>query len=157
MKLRKIPRGTFWIGGLSAVAVCLPLTALALLAVAQRLHVGAADATEWQAVTFAAIFAGLPTFLCGGGVARLVAHRLAESSAPSARRGLILAAIAMGVGGVGTAILTAVPLGGLPEKPAAWWPIAVAGLAAGAATGLAIGLLIGGRTLRHRRRLEAAQ
>lgn len=156
MKLRKIPRGTFWIGGLSAVAVCLPLTALALLAVAQRLHVGAADSTEWHALTFAAIFAGLPTFLCGGGVARLVAHRLAESSAPSPRRGLVLGAIAMGLGGVGTAILTAVPLGGLPEKPATWWPIAVAGLVAGGATGLAIGLLVGARTLRHRRRLEAS-
>jgi hypothetical protein len=156
VKLRKIPRGTFWIGGLAAVAACLPLTTLALLAVAQRLHVGAADASEAQVVTFAAIFAGLPTFLCGGGVARLVAHRLAESTAPSARRGLVLAAIAMGIGGVGTAILTAVPLGGLPEKPAAWWPIALAGLIAGGATGLAIGLLVGGRTLRHRRRLEAA-
>ncbi len=156
MKLRKIPRGTFWIGGLAAVAVCLPLTALGLLAVAQRLHVGAADATEWQAFTFAAIFAGIPTFLVGGGVARLVAHRLAESEAPSARRALVVGAIAMGIGGVGTAILTAVPLGGLPEKPAGWWPIAVAGLVAGVATGLAIGFLVGARTLRHRRRLEAA-
>jgi MFS family permease len=159
VKLRKIPRGTFWLGGLAGVGVCLPLTTLALVALAQRFHVGpqaSGDAAEADVALFAAIFAGLPTFLAGGGVARLVAHRLAESKAPSSRRGLVIAAIAMGIAGIGAALLTAVPLGGLPENPRAWWPILVAGLVAGFVAGIAIGLLVAGRTIRHRRRLEAA-
>jgi len=156
MKLRKIPRGTFWIGGLAAVALCLPLTTLALEAVARNLHVGPIDSTEAQLLTFAAIFAGFPTFLTGGGVARLVAHRLAETETPRAGRGLLVAAVAMGIGGVATALLTALPLGGLPEKPARWWPVLAAGLIAGIATGLAIGLLVAGRTIRYRQRLSGS-
>jgi hypothetical protein len=152
MKARKIPRGTFWIGGLAGVALGLPLTTLALSFLAERMHVGRPDATEAQIATLAAAFAGLPAFLTGGGVARLVAHRLAESPAPSAWRGLATGAAAMALGGVGLMILVAVPLGGLPEKAASWWPLGAAGAAVGAVVGLAIAVLVGGRTLRHRAR-----
>ena len=156
MKLRKIPRGTFGLGGLAAAALYLPLITLALQALARLAHVGAAGATDAQILLYAAIFAGIPIFLTGGGVARLVAHRLAESHVPSLARGLIAGVLAMGIAGAGLALLAAVPLGGLPEKPERWWPIFAAGVAAGAVTGLAIGLLVASRTLRHRRRLEAA-
>src|SRR5215470_5143980 len=60
MKPRKIPRGTFWIGGLAALALGLPLTTLALAFLAERLHIGRPDATQAQIGTMAAIFAGLP-------------------------------------------------------------------------------------------------
>jgi hypothetical protein len=156
MKLRKIPRGTFGLGGLAAAALCLPLTTLALQALARSAQLGAAAATDAQVLLSAAIFAGIPTFLTGGGVARLVAHRLVESHAPSLAKGLLTGVLAMGIAGAGLTLLAAVPLGGLPEKPARWWPIFAAGVAVGAVTGLAVGLLVAGRTLRHRRRLEAA-
>jgi hypothetical protein len=150
MKPRKIPRGTFWIGGLAALALGLPLTTLALAFLAERLHIGRPDATQAQIGLMAAIFAGLPAFLTGGGVARLVAHRLAESPEPRAWRGLVLGVIAMALGGIGIMVLAAVPLGGLPEKSARWWPLGAAGAAVGAVVGLAIGVLVSGRTLRHR-------
>src|SRR5262249_46548459 len=109
MKPRKIPRGTFWIGGLAALALGLPLTTLALAFLAERLHIGRPDATQAQIGLMAAIFAGLPAFLTGGGVARLVAHRLAESPAPRVWRGLVLAVLAMALGGIGIMVLAAVP------------------------------------------------
>src|SRR5215470_12422614 len=101
MEVRKIPRGTFALGGACAVALALPLLALALEAVGHAFHLGPADASRARLLTFAAIFAGLPMFLTGGGVARLVAHRLAENPAPRAARALATGAAAMGLGGVG--------------------------------------------------------
>jgi len=151
MKPRKIPRGTFWIGGLAALALGLPLTTLALSLLAERMHIGRADATELQIGLLALIFAGLPAFLTGGGVARLVAHRTVESPAPTARRAIALGTAAMALGGIGIMVLVAVPLGGLPERSVRWWPLAAAGIGVGAVTGLAIGVLAGGRALRHRR------
>src|SRR5215831_6661297 len=155
MKARTIPRGTFSLGGLLATALSLPLTTLALRAVARRMHIGAADASESDVLVFAAIFAGLPTFLSGGGAARLVAHRLVEHPAPTLLRGTIIGAVALGIAGPGLALLAAVPLGGLPERPATWWPIFAAGAGVGAITGTAIGFLSATRALRHR--LAAAQ
>ncbi len=155
MKPRKVPRGTFWIGALSGVALGLPLTTVALGLVADRLHIGRSDVTQAQIGVLALIFAGVPAFLTGGGVARLVAHRLAESTAPTAGRALVLGAVAMALGGIGLVVLVAVPLGGLPERAARWWPLAAAGVVVGAVTGLAIGVLVGGRALRHRGRAEA--
>jgi hypothetical protein len=152
MEVRKIPRGTFVAGGLAGVALGLPLLALALEAVAHTFRVGPTDSSRAHILLFAGIFAGLPTLLSGGGVARLVAHRLAESATPRAGRGVLLGAIAMAIAGIGAALLTVVPLGNLPEKPAAWWPFLAAGLAVGAVTGVAIGLLVAGRTLRYRQR-----
>jgi hypothetical protein len=155
MKPRKIPRGTFWIGGLAALALGLPLTTLTLVILAAHHHIGRHDVPEDQVALMAAIFAGLPGFITGGGVARLVAHRLVESAAPSTGRAVALGAAAMALGGIGMVVLTAVPLGGLPEQSVAWWPLGAAGAAVGAITGAAIGVLAGGRALRHRARAEA--
>lgn len=148
MKVRKIPRGTFFIGGLACVALCLPLTTLAMQLLGRRFGLLRADASI---PLLALVFAGLPAFLTGGGVARLVAHRLAEEPSGHA---WTTAAAPMAIAGVGLLLLTAVPTGGLPEKPAQWWPLGVAGLLAGFVTGVAIALLVGPRTLRYRRRME---
>lgn len=155
MEVRKIPRGTFVTGALAAVALGLPLLTVALETVARTFHVGPTEASRLQILTFAGIFAGFPTFVTGGGVARLVAHRVAERTAPRIARGVVLGTIAMGIAGVGAALLTVVPLGNLPEAPARWWPLLAAGLVVGVVTGTAIGLLVAGRTVRHRQRTAA--
>jgi hypothetical protein len=161
MKVRKIPRGTFWIGGLSAVALGLPLTTLALHVLAGRVLIGRTEVLEVQIGILALIFAGLPAFLTGGGVARLVAHRLAERDPLGGGRlvpvrALAVGAAAMALCGVGLMLLTVVPLGGLPERPVKWWPLGAAGIGIGIVTGLAIAVLVGARTQRWRRQLGPA-
>jgi hypothetical protein len=151
MQVPKIPRGTFTIGGLVALALGLPLVTVALGLAYQAFHFGPADASDARVGVFAAIFAGFPTFLAGGGVARLVAHRVAEGRAASPIASLLRGALGMGVAGAGAALLTAVPLGDLPERPTAWWPVGVAGLCAGVVSGLAVAVLVAGRAERHRR------
>jgi hypothetical protein len=153
---RKIPRGCFWIGGLLGVALGLPLTTLALTALAERMRFGRLDATQAQIGILALIFAGLPAFLTGGGVGRLVAHRIAEAPKPSTGRAVGIGALAMAAGGIGIAVLCAVPLGGLPDRSTRWWPLAAAGALCGALCGAAIGVLVGARVLRHRARALAA-
>jgi O-antigen/teichoic acid export membrane protein len=164
MKVRKIPRGTFVLGAAVGIGITLPLLALVLEAVARATHLGPADASRAHILSFAAIFAGFPTFISGGGVARLVAHRLAESASPRTLRGVVIAAVAMAIAGLGAALLTVVPLGNLPERPAAWWPLLAPGAGVGAVAGVAIGLVVSGRAgragrasgagraLRHRER-----
>ena len=80
-------------------------------------------------------------------MARLVAHRLAEEGA-DIRKGVGIATFAGAVVGLGAAILTAVPLGGLPEKRLHWMPVFVAGALVGAAAGAAVGILV---SMRQRR------
>jgi hypothetical protein len=147
MKLRKVPRFTFWIGGLAAIAIALPLTSYALLFLARRLHIADPDATLERIVILSAVFAGFPTLLAGGGVARLVAHRVAEGA--QVRTGLWKGMITMGAAGVGAMTLTAVAVGGLPEKPARWAPMFGAGLLVGLVTGLLISVLAALRAKRH--------
>jgi hypothetical protein len=156
MEVRKIPRGTFLAGALASVALVPPLLALALEAVAHTFHVGPGETPRARILVFAAAFAGLPIFVTGGGVARLVAHRLVESASARAVSGVVLAAIAMGIAGIGAALLTVVPLGDLPDKPVEWWPLLLAGLVSGVVAGIAVGILVGGRTLRHRQRAAGA-
>src|SRR5262249_15453033 len=138
------------IGGLAALALGLPLTTLALAQLAEHRHIGRADLSQIQIGTMALIFAALPTFLTGGGVARLVAHRLVEAATPPATRRLGIGAVAIACGGVGTIVLTAVRIGGLPEHARDWWPLGVLGAGMGAVIGIAIALLVGLRALRHR-------
>jgi hypothetical protein len=154
VRLRKVPRGTFLVGGLIAVALGLPLVSVALLGLARVAGIGDPESPLDRIALLSAIFAGFPAFLSGGGVARLAAHRLAEvrfagGAVPPLSRALVIAALAMGAAGIGIAVLTAVPIGGMPEEPPLWAIVAAAGLVAGAITGVAIGLLVGMRQRRY--------
>jgi hypothetical protein len=156
MKRRKIPLETFWIG--AAVGVCLgvPLATLAIYALPRVFGVGEAESSMGRIARLSVIFAGFPAFLAGGGVARLVAHRYAERVAKGTLGAdLAVGAAAGALAGIGTVVLTAVPVGGMPEIPLAWlWVIAV-GAISGALTGSAIGVLIGVRMRRRPRQEEA--
>ncbi len=152
--LRKTPRWTFSIGGAVGVALGVPLASLTLLALLSAVGTGDADAGLTRIVRLSVIFAGLPAFLSGGGVARLVAHRLAEG-APGMRRALPIGVAAMAAAGAGLEILTAVPVGGMPDDRIAWLGVAGTGAISGALTGLAIAALVGMRVARHHRPEEA--
>src|SRR5262245_26522208 len=143
----KIPRGTFWMGGAVGLALGLPLLSLLLCALAHALGVGDPSTGFDRIGRIAMIFAGLPAFLTGGGVARLAAHRLRDDPGrPSPKHALVLGAAAMSTGGIGLAYLVAVPLGGMPGEPLRWMWLALAGGCAGGLTGLTIGGLVGLRS-----------
>ena len=148
MKVRKIPRGTVWIGGLASVALCVPLLTLALHGLGDRLGLSRNPAPLDRTFWISLVFAGLPAFAAGGGVARLVAHRLAEQPHLRLRAAVWRGGATMAVAGIGLAILAGVPAGVLGEHPLHWLPYAIAGLAAGAVTGVAISVLA---ALRQRR------
>jgi len=149
MRRRKVPRGTFWIGGLTAVALGIPLHVLGIAALSQRLGWGPPQLELDRILIISSIFSGFPAFLAGGGVARLCAHRLAERPGAGVRHALARALPAMGLAGLGLALLCAVPLGLLPDDPRRWGPLGATGLAAGVITGLAIAILAGMRHRRH--------
>ena len=84
-------------------------------------------------LALAAVFAGLPSILVSGGIARGVARRRLEgASAPAVWTAGVLATA---VAGVGLTLLVAVPARALPFSPADWWTVLVAGLVAGSLTG----------------------
>jgi hypothetical protein len=149
MKVRKIPRGTFLFGGVLGVALAVPLLSLGIFALTQKLGFGPLVAPLDEIFWISLVFSGLPAFVAGGGVARTVAHRGAERADMTLGRALGLGAATMAVGGVGLALLAAVPLGALPDDPRHWAPVGVVGLAAGAVTGLALSLLVALRQRRH--------
>ena len=154
-EVRKIPRTTFVVGGLVAATFGLCSLAVTLSFVARHLGVGNPSAPMEHLLAAGLVFAGLPALLTGGGVARLVAHRVeerAEINATSLAHAAAIGAAAMGIASAGLAFLVAVPLGGLPVAPLRWLPLAGAGVAAGLATGLVIGGLVGARQLRHHQR-----
>jgi hypothetical protein len=148
MKLRKVPRGTFWIGGLASLAMGVPLLALGIHAVSSTLGLGRSPAPLDRTFWISLAFAGVPAFIAGGGVARLVAHRLAENPHLGVQNALWRGGWAMAVAGAGLAILAGVPLGTLTENLVTWVPVGIAGLASGALTGVAVSLLT---ALRQRR------
>jgi hypothetical protein len=149
MKLRKIPRGTFWVGGLAAVALAEPLLAVGIYGLTQRLHFGPRAVSLDEIFWISLIFSGIPAWLVGGGVARVVAHRSVERSDMTLGKALALGAVTLGVGGIGLAVLAAVPLGVLPDDPRQWAPIGAVGALAGALTGLAVTVLVALRQRRH--------
>jgi len=146
MKARKIPRGTFLLGGVTAVCVTLPLLDYALFGLAQHFAIGSAEPLEKIAM-ISLLFAGVPTLFAGGGVARLVAHRLAEHDVRLGR-GIKIGAFAMAFTGLAAAILTTVPLG-LPEHRSRWAPLWAAGVLPGVIAGIMIGVLVTMRQKRH--------
>jgi uncharacterized membrane protein YbhN (UPF0104 family) len=157
MKLRKIPRGTFLVGGLSAVGLAVPLLTAGLYGLTARLGWGARQPSIEEIFIITLAFAGVPALLTGGGVARLVAHRMAEQSELTVGRAMRRGAVAFAVAGIALAVLAAVPLAVLPERPQRWVPLALLGLAAGAVTGAATAVLVGLRQRRHRARRQVAE
>lgn len=149
----KVPRWTFFYGGLVAVLLGVPLLAVAIRWMARVLLVGDSTKPLDEVLVLAAVFAGIPALVTGGGVARLVSHRTAEKQGGSGSipwRVLVEGTLAMGFAGAGLAFLVAVPLGGMPEAPLEWAKIAVVGLVVGLLIGLASGGLALVRTRRHR-------
>ncbi len=147
---RKIPRGTFWLGGFVGIALGLPLLSLTVLALARHLGVPDAEASIDRVAALAGIFAGLPALLSSGGVARVVAHRMAEIGPDASVRVGVKAGIwTMAVAGMGLIVLVALPEGALPEQRSHWIPLIIAGCVDGALTGAAIGFLTGMRQRRH--------
>lgn len=139
---RVISRLTFWLGGLAAVAVGPALVSVALGILARKGGLGAPHAAEDTRLFVALGYAGLPAFVTGGGVARMVAHRRSEEGA-AARfwRDVARGAGAMALAGIGLAVLTAVPLGGLPIEARRWAPLILVGIVCGVPTGLAVAAL----------------
>jgi hypothetical protein len=149
MKPRKIPRGTFLLGGSVGGALGIALQVLGIFGLTQVLRWGPLEAGIDRILSISLIFAGFPTFLAAGGVARLVSHRLAEKPAGGLGRAVLRGALAMAAAGMGLALLCAVPLDALPEKPQHWAPMFGVGALAGAVTGAAIGVLVAMRQRRH--------
>jgi hypothetical protein len=143
---RRIRRDTFWIGAAIGLTVTLPLACLALLALAKA-GIGTLHPAV-QVARYALVFAGLPAFLSGGGVARLAAHRAAEApSTRTLRTAVRHATPAMAFVGAGLAVLVAVPLGGMPMSMSAWAWVPAVGLVAGAPVGLGLGWLVSRHSL----------
>ena len=139
---RVISRLTFWLGGLAAIAVGPPLISVALGILARKSGLGDPHAAEDTRLFVALGYAGLPAFVTGGGVARLVAHRrYEEGSGARLWRDIARGAGAMALAGIGLAVLTAVPLGGLPIEAARWAPLLLVGIACGVPAGLAVAAL----------------
>lgn len=152
---RAVSRATFWLGGLAAVALAPALVAAALGLLARRGGFGDPLTGADTRLFVAAGFAGLPAFVTGGGVARLIAYRRHEAQADARFwRDLALGAGAMGIAGIALAVLTAVPLGNLPDEPRRWAPLILVGFAIGVPTGLAIAALTSIRQARRDARVE---
>ena len=149
MSSRKTPRSVFWLGAFVASAPGLCLLCLALQLLSRHGRVGDPGITMDRLLGFALVFAGLPAFLTGGGVARLVAHRSAERSSVSLWRATTIGGLVMGFAGTGLAILVAVPIGGLPETSREWIPVSLVGFLPGTLTGVFIGGLVGANQKRH--------
>jgi hypothetical protein len=153
VKVRKVPRGTFWLGGLAAAALQIPLLAMGIYALTQHLGWGAWRGPLDHIFIVSLVFAGVPAFFTGGGVARLCAHRLAERPEIGVPGAVQRGTTAMAVAGIALALLCVVPLGVLPDHPRSWWPVALLGGATGAIGGAAVAFLA---SMRQRRRDAAA-
>ena len=141
MQQRKIPKGTFWIGAFCGAVLGIPLLTLMLSVFEPRVSL--------SIIFFhAAGFAGVPALVTTGGVARWIAHRLADGDRPpSVGLALRISAPALAVAGAGWAILVLIPLG--PPVPLSWGPAIVGGAAAGIVTAAAMTVLVGVRQKRH--------
>jgi hypothetical protein len=156
MRLRKIPRGTFLVGGLAAVALASSVLSAGIYGLTTRLGWGLRQPDLREILVITLVFSGIPALLTGGGVARFVAHRMAESNAPTMAKAMARGAATFAVAGVGLALLAAMPLGVLPMRVAGWWPLGVVGLVAGAVTGAGMTVLVALRQRRHRDTSEVA-
>jgi hypothetical protein len=134
---RRVHRLTFWVGAGLGLGVTLPLLCVGFAILARAGIV--TDEPGLRVARFAMIFAGLPAFVSGGGVARLTAHRMLEVPGYRVvRTAFSRATPAMAIVGAGLMIVLGVPLGGMPEEPWRWSFLALAGAIAGIPAGLSI-------------------
>lgn len=137
---KRPPSFGFLKGALIGALVVVPLVAVAVW-VAARLGIGNRAVTMVQVIRMAALFAGTAGVLTAGGIGRLAAH---ASTLPGGRRTAIWrASRAQAVASAGLAIIAAIPHGQLPEHPAKWLWIALAGAVSGAVSGALIGVVCG--------------
>ena len=137
---------------MAGLSLGVPLLTSGIYALSQRFSWGPREVSLDRIFVLSLIFSGFPAFVTAGGVARLVAHRIAERPERGLGWAVARAASAMGLAGIGLALICAVPLGVLPEQPKYWWPLAIVGAAAGSVTGIAVAILAG---MRQRRRAAA--
>jgi hypothetical protein len=144
MQPGNIPSGTFWIGAFCGLLLGVPLLTLAIAA-------GERGVALDTILSHAAIFAGFPALITTGGVARLIAARLAQRDRPpTIGAALAIGLPVMALAGAGLGMLVLVPLG--PPTPGTWGPMLAGAAAAGLATGAALAVLVGVRQRRHTKR-----
>jgi hypothetical protein len=131
-------------GGLLGLVLLVPAAALAVHALA-RIGIGDRFVGLGRALRMAVLFASLPALLSGIGLGRVAARAaIAPGAPPRGRRRGIAAAARTGVfAGIGLVVVTAIPLGRLPDEPLRWLWYAAAGGVAGALCGAAIGAVCG--------------
>jgi len=132
------PAGAFLRGALVGIVVVLPLV-IVVVFLMSRIGIGDPGTSFGRIAKFAAMFAALPAALTSGGVARVAGRAALLSDEPNILAACKAGAVAFAPAGVGLVLLTALPLGKLPEQPWQWIWIAVIGASAGALAGIAIG------------------
>jgi len=130
--------GAFWRGALAGIAVAIPLV-IATEFLLSRTGFGDPEGSFGRIVRFALFFTALPAALSAGGVARVALHAAARQPKDRTVAAIKAGAAAFAPAGVGLLLLTAIPLGRLPEQPWRWLWLAVAGALAGALAGAVIG------------------
>jgi hypothetical protein len=130
-------------GAVFGLILLVPLTALAVY-VLGRLGIGDPEASYYNIIAFAAVFAGLPAMITAGGVGRAAASALVrpgERGGPAACTRVAM--IDTALTGIGLVLLTVVPLGEVPTEVGTWVWIIVLGASTGALGGFVLGLWVG--------------
>ncbi len=138
------PAGAFLRGALVGIGVVLPLVILVVFGLS-RIGIGDPATPFVRVVELALMFAALPAALTAGGVARFAGREALLSDEPSVAVACKAGAKVFAPAGVGLVLLTALPLGKLPEQSWLWIWIAVVGALTGALAGVAIGRVAMGR------------
>jgi hypothetical protein len=134
-------RTTFWLGALLGAVLGIPAAALLVRALAP---LGSARVPGLvDLLRLAAVFAGLPGAVSGGGVARVAARAHFRDPPPSRRRIITWAAAGFAPVGAGMVLLTGVAAAAMPEQPIRWLWLAGGGLGGGLAIGAIIGAVTG--------------
>jgi hypothetical protein len=136
--VRLPPPYAFLKGSILGLVVLIPLTALALLLLAQ-IGIGDRDASYVTLIAFVAVFAGLPAILTAGGIGRVAAR---TAIARGHARAVAVAALDAAIAGAGLVLLAIVPLGEVPSSLGHWLWISGLGAVAGALGGAVIGLWV---------------
>lgn len=136
------PPFAFFKGALVGALIVVPAVAVTAFALS-RLGFGDRWAPLIKFLRMAVLFAGLPTVFSSGGVGRLAARAAVDVRGGGVRRAMRRAAWTEAAVGAGAVLLTAIPMGRLPDDPHGWVALAVGGALAGACCGVIIGVFCG--------------